>query len=122
MRVYNASIAKKISKSFPCKGNLLEYGAGIGTLATLFEAREGLKPKCLEINPDLKRVLVERGFKCYDNIEQIDVVCWLSRTNHLRYPRYYLGSFRKCNDNSWSHESVNRIKRALNALPWRPHT
>ena len=72
MRVYNASIAKKISKSFPCKGNLLEYGAGIGTLATLFEAREGLKPKCLEIDPDLKRVLVERGFKCYDNIEQID--------------------------------------------------
>ncbi|SVE37517.1 uncharacterized protein METZ01_LOCUS490371, partial [marine metagenome] len=31
MRVYNASISKKIFKSFPCKGNLLEYGAGIGT-------------------------------------------------------------------------------------------
>ena len=72
MLVYNASLSKKIYKSFPCKGNLLEYGAGIGTLATLFEAREGLKPKCIEIDPNLKRVLVERGFKCYDNIDQID--------------------------------------------------
>ena len=94
MLVYNASLSKKIYKSFPCKGNLLEYGAGIGTLATLFEAREGLKPKCLEIDPDLKRVLVERGFKCYDNIEQIDVVCWLSTTNHLRYPILF-GKFQK---------------------------
>ncbi len=56
MRVYNASISKKIFKSFPCKGNLLDFGAGIGTLATLFEVREGLKPKCLEIDPILKHV------------------------------------------------------------------
>jgi len=72
MVVYNASIWKKISKNFPHKGNLLEFGAGIGTLATLYEAKEGLKPKCLEIDPNLKRVIVERGFKCYDKIEQID--------------------------------------------------
>jgi 2-polyprenyl-3-methyl-5-hydroxy-6-metoxy-1,4-benzoquinol methylase len=72
MLVYNSSIAKKIAKNFPYKGNLLEFGAGIGTLATLFETREGLKPKCLEIDPNLKRILVDRGFKCYDNIQQID--------------------------------------------------
>jgi hypothetical protein len=72
MLVYNASIWKKISKNFPCKGSLLEFGAGIGTLATLFEDREGIKPKCLEIDTNLKDVIVERGFKCYDNIEQID--------------------------------------------------
>ena len=72
MLVYNASLSKKIYKSFPCKGNLLEYGAGIGTLATLLKTTEGLKPKCLEIDPTLKRILVERGFKCYDNIDQID--------------------------------------------------
>jgi SAM-dependent methyltransferase len=72
MLIYNSSIAKKISKNFPCKGNLLEYGAGIGTLATLFQATKGLKPKCLEVDLNLKRVLVDRGFKCYDNIQQID--------------------------------------------------
>ena len=70
--VYNSSIAKKIAKNFPHKGNLLEFGAGIGTLATLFKTIKGLKPKCLEIDPNLKRVLVDRGFKCYDNIQQID--------------------------------------------------
>ena len=72
MLVYNSSIAKKISKNFPSKGNLLEYGAGIGTLATLFQATKGLKPQWLEVDPNLKRVLVDRGFKCYDNIQQID--------------------------------------------------
>jgi len=70
--VYNSSIAKKIAKNFPYKGNLLEFGAGIGTLATLFKTTKGLKPKCLEIDPNLKRILVDRGFKCYDNIQQID--------------------------------------------------
>ena len=72
MLVYNASIWKKISKNLSFKGNLLEFGAGIGTLATLFESREGIKPKCLEIDKNLKQVIIERGFKCYDNIEQID--------------------------------------------------
>ena len=72
MLVYNSSIAKKIAKNFPYKGNLLEFGAGIGTLATLFKTIKGLKPKCLEIDPNLKRILVDRGFKCSDNIQQID--------------------------------------------------
>ena len=72
MLIYNSSIAKKIAKNFPYKGNLLEFGAGIGTLATLFKAIKGLKPQCLEVDPNLKRVLVDRGFKCYDNIQQID--------------------------------------------------
>ena len=72
MLVYNSSIAKKIAKNFPYKGNLLEFGAGIGTLATLFKTTKGLKPKCLEIDHNLKRILVDRGFKCYDNIQQID--------------------------------------------------
>ena len=40
--VYNSSIAKKIAKNFPYKGNLLEFGAGIGTLATLFKTIKGL--------------------------------------------------------------------------------
>ena len=70
--VYNSSIAKKIAKNFPDKGNLLEFGAGIGTLATLFKTIKGLKPKCLEIDSNLKRVLVGRGFECYDNVQQID--------------------------------------------------
>ena len=72
MLVYNLSIANKIAKNFPYKGNLLEFGAGIGTIATLFTTSKGLKPKCLEIDPNLKRILVDRGFKCYDNIQQID--------------------------------------------------
>jgi 16S rRNA A1518/A1519 N6-dimethyltransferase RsmA/KsgA/DIM1 with predicted DNA glycosylase/AP lyase activity len=53
MLVYNSSIAKKIAKNFPYKGNVLEFGAGIGTLATLFKTTEGLKPKCLETDPNL---------------------------------------------------------------------
>jgi len=72
MPIYNSSIVKNISEYFPRKANLLDYGAGIGTLATLFEAREGLKPKCLEIDSNLKRVLVGRGFECYDNVQQVN--------------------------------------------------
>ena len=72
MLVYNSSIAKKIAKNFPYNVNLLEFGAGIGTLATLFKTIKGIKPKCLEIDPSLKHILVDRGFKCYDNIQQIN--------------------------------------------------
>lgn len=72
MLIYNSSIVRKIAKHLPCKGNVLEFGAGIGTLAILFKTTEGLKPKCLEVDPNLKRVLVDRGFECYDNIHQID--------------------------------------------------
>ena len=72
MLVYNSSIAKKIAKNFPYKGNLLEFGAGIGTLATLLKTTKGLKPKCLEIDSNLKRVLVGRGFECYDNVQQVN--------------------------------------------------
>ena len=72
MLVYNLSIANKIAKNFPYNGNLLDFGAGIGTLATLFKTIKGIKPKCLEIDPSLKHILVDRGFKCYDNIQQID--------------------------------------------------
>ena len=72
MLVYNSSIAKKIAKNFSDKVNLLEFGAGIGTLANYFKTTKGLKPKCLEIDPNLKRILVDRGFKCYDNMQQVD--------------------------------------------------
>jgi hypothetical protein len=72
MLIYNFTIVKKICENFPRKENVLDYGAGIGTLAILFETREGLKPKCLENDSNLKCILMARGFECYDNTQQID--------------------------------------------------
>jgi SAM-dependent methyltransferase len=52
--------------------SVMEFGAGIGTLAGRFEAMTGIKPECVEIDPSLKTVLTERGFNCYTSLEGVN--------------------------------------------------
>ena len=63
---YKNSIVIKISKYFKSADKILEYGAGVGTLAQNWEAKTGIKPECLEIDNSLRTILVNRGFKCHD--------------------------------------------------------
>jgi SAM-dependent methyltransferase len=52
--------------------NVLEFGAGIGTLAQLWFDRTGVKPECLEIDPDLRNTLIDRGFICHKDLDAIE--------------------------------------------------
>jgi SAM-dependent methyltransferase len=47
------------------KGKFLEFGAGTGFLAQLFVNNFGIRPDCVELDPDLAKLNLERGFKCF---------------------------------------------------------
>ena len=68
---YKNSIVIKILKYFKSDSKVLEYGAGVGTLARNWELKTGIKPECLEIDSNLRSILISRGFKCYDKPESV---------------------------------------------------
>jgi 2-polyprenyl-3-methyl-5-hydroxy-6-metoxy-1,4-benzoquinol methylase len=68
---YKNSIVIKILKHFKSTDKVLEYGAGVGTLARNWELKTGIKPDCIEIDSTLRSMLINRGFKCYDKPESV---------------------------------------------------
>jgi SAM-dependent methyltransferase len=68
---YNADIVKKIAAALAASNQVLEFGAGLGTLAALYRDQTGNRPECLEIDPKLKNVLTSRGFVCYESAASI---------------------------------------------------
>ena len=69
---YNQSLILKLVKNQKESLDVLEFGAGIGTLATLWNKVTGVKPDCLEIDPKQQSIIRERGFNCHDSIATID--------------------------------------------------
>lgn len=68
---YNQDLIAKLTKNKEHLKDVLEFGAGIGTLATLWEQATGIKPECLEIDPKQRSIIEERGFHCYDSLNSI---------------------------------------------------
>jgi len=68
---YNQSLILKLTKNQKKTRDVLEFGAGIGTLAVLWEKATGIKPECLEIDPKQQSIIRERGFNCHDTIGAI---------------------------------------------------
>ena len=65
---YNADVVKKLSRSlefFPDRATLriIEFGAGIGTIAKLWKEKTGIEPELCEIDPNQRSRLREMGFK-----------------------------------------------------------
>jgi hypothetical protein len=52
------------------KGNLLEFGAGTGFLAEIFQARFQIKPDCIELDPNLGKVISQKDFRCYQFLSE----------------------------------------------------
>ena len=69
---YNLDIVRKLSSLASSNARVLEFGAGIGSLAQIWAKQKGIKPICLEIDPNLKNIIQERGFECYSNLEDIE--------------------------------------------------
>jgi SAM-dependent methyltransferase len=51
---------------------VLDFGAGIGTLSSIFERQTGIKPEGLEIDPRQREILEKRGFKVYSSFNEIE--------------------------------------------------
>ncbi len=71
LKKYSADTVAKLSKYAKDKPEVLEFGAGIGTLAQLWHAATGIKPECLEIDESLRTLLRERELYCYESLDAI---------------------------------------------------
>jgi len=69
---FNKSIVLMLSKKLGTKKVILDFGAGIGTLAQIWFSENGIKPECLEIDPALGKILIERDFICYRSIKSLN--------------------------------------------------
>ena len=68
---YNRHLIKKLTKLNKSSTNVLEFGAGLGTLAALWELETGIQPHCLEIDPNLQSIIERRGFHCYESLDSV---------------------------------------------------
>lgn len=68
---YNENLVRLLSSFFSKKDRILEFGAGIGTLASLWNKGVGIQPECIEIDPVLQNVLKKRGFICYGGTNEV---------------------------------------------------
>jgi SAM-dependent methyltransferase len=72
LKNYNKDIALKISKGFKSSDKVLEFGGGIGSIASIIYANKGIKSDCVELDPDLRLILKERGFESSASIEELN--------------------------------------------------
>lgn len=67
LQKYNRYIVSQFSSPLQKHHQILEFGAGIGTLATIFREIYSINPSCIEIDPVLRKVLIERNFTVYED-------------------------------------------------------
>ena len=70
LKKYNQSLISKLSKNFS-HGSVLDFGAGIATLAKLWKARFGKAPECLEIDQKFRKLIEEQNFNCHESLESL---------------------------------------------------
>lgn len=88
LKKYNMDIVSKLSQYSNTKTDVLDFGAGIGTLAKLWYLTTTVKPECVEIDENLRNILIERKFNCYSNIDSIhkefDVIYTSNVLEHIK--------------------------------------
>ena len=72
LKNYNQDIALKISRGFRAGDNVLEFGGGIGSIASIIYTEKGIRPDCVELDPDLRLILKERGFNSCALVEELN--------------------------------------------------
>ena len=78
---YNQSIAQEFVKFFlsgHAKQNflkeereVLDFGAGSGSLAEILQDQHGFTPICIEIDPEFQALLQEKSFICYNSLNNL---------------------------------------------------
>lgn len=72
LKKYNRYIVSQFSSRLKANDQILEFGAGIGTLASIFREVYSVKPHCIEIDPALREILMERDFLVYENSQSVE--------------------------------------------------
>jgi hypothetical protein len=75
---YNLDVVKKLffglgifSDTQRPHSRVVEFGAGTGTLAEVWRDQFAIDPFCIEIDPDLLRILRSKGFKANSSIQKL---------------------------------------------------
>jgi len=73
---YNLDIVSKFHKDLNLdlhdrKLKLMDFGAGTGSLAEIWQKEYGIRPICLEIDKDLCKIMNERGFITFQNLDLV---------------------------------------------------
>ena len=72
MRNYNYSIVKNAFRKIDNNtSEIIDFGAGIGTLSSIFRDEFGLNPLCVEIDKENNNVLKNRKFNCVTDLKSI---------------------------------------------------
>jgi SAM-dependent methyltransferase len=91
---YNRDLISKLVKGQEQSKDVLEFGAGIGTLAHLWELSTGTKPECLEIDPNQRAIVKGRGFRCHEELEKnnkmFDTIYTSNVLEHIKNDRKIL--------------------------------
>ena len=67
---YNNQIVLGCYKKFSNSNQIVDFGAGIGTLDLIFRDKYNIDPLCIEIDPTNISFLIERGF---NHLKEIDL-------------------------------------------------
>ena len=71
MKNYNDFIVKSSLKYKKTPKKIIDFGAGIGTLSSIFSEKYGLNPLCIEIDTTNRKYLSELGFQYLESLEEI---------------------------------------------------
>ena len=71
MKNYNNAIVEDCINYQPNFDTIVDYGAGIGTLALIFREKYNKSPLCIEIDSVNIKYLKERNFRFFQNIDEI---------------------------------------------------
>ena len=67
---YIIELLTRKSREFTQNEKILDFGAGIGTLAKIFSEAYGIKPFLIEIDPEQIKKLKKEGFSVYQKIQE----------------------------------------------------
>ncbi len=68
---YNTSIVKSSMKYATIPKNVIDFGAGIGTLSLIFRDLFSINPVCIEVDKINKEFLIKRNFDVYDDLSNL---------------------------------------------------
>jgi SAM-dependent methyltransferase len=69
---YNKYIVSKLTSNINRDNLVLDFGAGIGTLASIVKKNTGIKPDCIEIDGAQQLIIESRGFRAYKDINELE--------------------------------------------------
>lgn len=115
LKKYSTSLAFKICRSIKVGSCVLEFGAGIGTLAKILRDQYCIQVDCIEIDPRLQEEIKKNGFNCYSNTSELkhqyDVIYTSNVLEHIDEDDKILGDlYGKINSNGYLIVYVPAIK------------